>query len=961
MSPRTAFPSSGVALRATTRRSPIVCGLPAMMLLLGAGVAAAQNCADDPQYCPPPPVYGVDVSPDGATGPTHAGWGGTATVPYTVTNTGNTLSGFSVSCAGSGVVTCTGTSVSYLEIDPGLSATVSATYQTTGLGSGGIVLTAQGNAIDQGSYTVTVDLSVPVVSLAPHSSGVLPRGADVLFTHATPAYFSLGQARALTVAYNSSSARPTPVLVIDVSNSGQPYPTGYSVDVRRASDNSLLTLLNGAQAAYYTPATTQPLRLAAALDVQANALVTGWHAVTVTVTSYFTGATRSTTVTTRLLVVDGTRSSFGKGVDLAGVQRVYLTPGSGSYSVLVTNGDGSGVFFDNIGNCQTCSSFASPAGEGTRLSKVTDPTLGTMYRRTYPDGSIMDFANDGRVRRAAGRFGDTTQFIWTDTLLTQIRDPMGKTLTLAYSSGKLQSVADPAGRVTSYTIDGSGRLTRVTDPDNVATNLAYDANNVLTSVTDRGGQLTSFTYDGVRRVDTTYAPTITDYTGASVRPRAVATAAERIVWQPSIAGTSAATAKSAVRPDTLFAVSVGPTGAVVKTALDRFRNVTKTIGPYGETTTITRDTLGRALITTGPNGHLTRVSYRSPLFTTESPYAVSQVKDSTTGRTVSYSYGSATNLPASVSGDITRLDLVYHNGSRGPAGALDTVFGVNRTVLVSTHLPDALGRDTLVRDGSQHRTRIVYDAVWGGVREKTSPRGSVTRFHYDAAGRVDSAWVPGSGLYTYQYDSLNRRTQVKDPLGFVTRFVYGPTTLNRVIDPKGQVYKFAYNALGALVARHDLGDTLKADTLRYDEAGNLRVLRTRRGDIVTMTYDLAGRLVSRSGPDFPVDSFKYDPAGRWKVAWNVNGRDSLAYDQAGRLVTTRQALPGGAYQLAYTYDIRDRLINRTPPVGTSNVRYSYRATTGVLDTLCAVSACVAFGYNGEQYRDTLTYNPGPVG
>jgi len=585
-----------------------------------------------------------------------------------------------------------------------------------------------------------------------------------------------------------------------------------------------------------------------------------------------------------------------------------------------------------------------------------------MYRRRYGDGSIVDFTSNGRIRRAAGRFGDTTQFIWTDTLLTQIRDPMGKTLTLGYSGGKLNTVTDPAGRVTTYAIDGSSRLYRVTDPDNIATNLSYDANSFLTGITDRGGALTNFTYDALRRVDTTYAPTIQIYTGANVRPRSIAVASERIAWQPGTPGTSQANRKLAVRPDTLFAIATGPNGATTKTLLDRFGRPTRVIGPLGEITTITRDTLGRALVSTAPNGHVTRVSYAGTFI--GGSYALGQSKDSTTGRTVSYEYDNSTagGLLKLIYGDVTRLDMVYHDGSRGPVGAIDTVFGISRTVLVSTHLPDALGRDTLVADGGQHQTRTQYDQVWGNVSQTTSARGAVTRYHYDASGRVDSAWVPTSGLTTYQYDVLNHRTQVKNALGHIIRYVYGPTAVTRIIDQKGQVYKFTYNAIGLLVARHDLGDTLKADTLKYDEAGQLRTVRTRRGDLISMTYDLVGRILSRSGPDFPTDSFKYDPGVRWAVAWNANQRDSSSFDQAGRLSATRQSMLGGvAYSLAYTYDIQDRLTNRSAPTGGSQTRYVYNASQGVLDTACAAGACVGFRRSTELLRDTVTYNPGQSG
>ena len=897
----------------------------------------------------------IAVTPDGTATPTQAANTTDLRAVFTVRNIGSSSATYTLSCAGLTNVTCTGLSKSSMTLGVGISDTVTATYSVGSPGTGTLSLTAvSGPASDNGSYTVPVSAS-PVVSLAPNNTGSLQGAFDVVFAHSTPPYFSLGEARAVSLAYNSSTVRPTPVIFLDVSNLPGHSPTSYSVQVRRGA--TVLDLLNATNVVYYTPATTQPLRLAVAFDAQTNGLGTGWHDLTVTVTSHLSSGPHSNTVPVRVLVVDQTTSSFGKGVGLAGVQRAHTM--SGSYSVLVSHGDGSAVYFENQGNCQACTTFISPPGESSTLSKLTDPTLGSIYRRRYPDGSVVDFLSSGRVVRLAGRYGDTTHFTWTDTLLTQIQDPMGKTLTLAYTSGKLQTVTDPAGRTTTYSIDASGRLYRVTDPDNVATNLAYDTNNLLTSVTDRGGAVTSFTYDALRRADTTYAPTIQIHTGANVRPRTVVTAPERIVWQPDRAGTSEANAKLAVRPDTLYTLTVGPDGATIKTALHSLGVPTQVIGPYGETTTITRDSLGRARVTTAPNGHMVRRSYGG---VPEFRYTVVQEKDSTTGRTVSYGYtNSAVGvLLVGMSGDVTQQTFVYHTGTNGPLGAVDSVLGENRAILYSLHRPDALGRDTLITDGGFRKTHISYDATWGNVREHRGPEGGLTRYHYDAAGRVDSMWLPKGGVLAFQYDVLNRPTQLKNPLGYITQYVYGPTTLDRFVDAKGQVYKFAYNALGLITRRHDLADTLKADSLFYDEVGNVRRVRTRRADEITMTYDLLGRLVSRAGPGFPVDSFKYDPAGRWMVAWNVNQRDSSAFDQAGRLEATRQAMLGGvAYQISYAYDIRDRLRTRSAPTGGNQLKLVYNTPGGGLDTLCAAGACVAYRRSGQQpFLDTMTYNPG---
>ena len=163
----------------------------------------------------------------------------------------------------------------------------------------------------------------------------------------------------------------------------------------------------------------------------------------------------------------------------------------------------------------------------------------------------------------------------------------------------------------------------------------------------------------------------------------------------------------------------------------------------------------------------------------------------------------------------------------------------------------------------------------------------------------------------FTYDQLNRTRTFKDPLGFTTQYVYGPMSLSRIVDAKGQIYRFDYNALGWTTIQHDLADTTKGDTLKYDAAGYVRTMVTRRGDAVSMLYDAVGRVLTRSGPDFPVDSFRYDPAGHWKVAVNSNAYDSLAYDMAGRLVYSLERLAGdSSYVMTFRYDTLDRPLSR---------------------------------------------------
>jgi len=166
-----------------------------------------------------------------------------------------------------------------------------------------------------------------------------------------------------------------------------------------------------------------------------------------------------------------------------------------------------------------------------------------------------------------------------------------------------------------------------------------------------------------------------------------------------------------------------------------------------------------------------------------------------------------------------------------------------------------------------------------------------------------------------------------------------------------------------VVAEHDLGDTTKVDSLKYDAVGEPRTAITRRGDTITLTYDSLGRPRTRTGPDFPAESLSYGllPAGgSWTVASSTNGRDSLAFDKAERLVYAAQHFPGDTttYAMSYTYDTTGHLINRTAPPHGTPARWVYRPSLGVLDTMCAVGTCTAVARDSELKPVTLTYNAG---
>jgi RHS repeat-associated protein len=400
--------------------------------------------------------------------------------------------------------------------------------------------------------------------------------------------------------------------------------------------------------------------------------------------------------------------------------------------------------------------------------------------------------------------------------------------------------------------------------------------------------------------------------------------------------------------------------AVTAYKLDRFGAPTVIRDPLGASTTIARDSASRPTLITEPNGHQVQTTY--------SGFLVSQTKDLTTGRATNYGYN-ARNDVQTITGDTERRDFYYT-----PLGALSSVYVGNAAssvypalsataVRILQQVYNARGQVTAMwrsQDGTALESRW-YRAADGNLDSTMDVRGYPTSYKYDAAGRLDTLRLPGVGQTITVYGPMNEVVSKKDPAGRTTLMQYDLNLkLTRVADAKGQVHKVAYNALGQVTARYDVADTTKVDTWGYDAAGNPRTRQTRRGDVIAMTYDAIGHLLTRSGPDFPTETFRYDSAGRWKVGLNANAYDSLSFDPTGRFVSEWQSLAGALHLTTHTYNQRGQVVLRTvlSGGGVYGPKYIYDGATGKLDTVCVLADCAAVDYTQDLYPSFVQFNAG---
>jgi RHS repeat-associated protein len=362
---------------------------------------------------------------------------------------------------------------------------------------------------------------------------------------------------------------------------------------------------------------------------------------------------------------------------------------------------------------------------------------------------------------------------------------------------------------------------------------------------------------------------------------------------------------------------------------------------------------------------------------------------------VGYDPANGTRLWQQTGGSSRRVNFTYNTDgllatTQWPSGATESIDynlsgvanGISSPSGMYTHINnDVLGWPvTIVRpvdrggvyasiDSTEYDLlgRVTRTAQWGPAMNGAPAQSLIVRNFYDPNGNLDSLQrisVPSRGIDTlttrWTNDFANRRTVETGPDG-------------------------------------------RSDVTAYDPAGNAIQQTTRRGDVLTMTYDRLNRLVQRVVPSshpytsmnrgvaaktsqgydriedgpyprYPLSSqsslvvsgytetFRYDPvSGFLTEADNADAQISRTYFPNGAINTETQRIANvdystfgsHVYTLSYQYDLSGRMKTLTHPSqltprnsqGTvlgSTTQYAYDGTTGYLNSVTDVL--------GKQFR-----------
>lgn len=542
--------------------------------------------------------------------------------------------------------------------------------------------------------------------------------------------------------------------------------------------------------------------------------------------------------------------------------------------------------------------YVTPAGVAATLVRNADTTFALTF---HDSGERWLFNASGARTQVVDRNNNTISFAYGGPggRVSTITDSQGRVTTFAYNADNLvASVTDPASRVHLYGYDGAKNLITYTDPALKVTSFAYTAGN-LTQITTPAGRVVSLGYDASRRVTS--------------------------MSRPLMPGT----------PTTTFTYNVGNT--VVRDA-------------RSNATTYFYDEVGRTTRVVDANGVETSQSYTSAS-------NVSQVQTGNGTTSTTFSYDGSNNLNRATTKPGAFSAATYDDAGH-PYSPTETTDPQNQRTALTY---DANGNVETVTNGLpvDNQIRLTYNAN-GTVATSRDPRGNVTSYGYDPKGNVTSITPPAPlGSMSIGYDALGR--------------------VASVTDGKGQTTTHTFDALDRLVTTtYGGGATV---TRGYDDDGNVTSVTDGTGT-TTMTYDGMARLTQRTtqNPATTV-TYVYDAVGNLTSLTDAGGTTTYAYnavnladrvtDPANDIVTlgydanynrTSVAYPNGVTMYS-TYDQGNRLVNTNAVQGSTTLvdsSYGYNPSDPRHGSASSITLRGSSSRSGTEYGGGLVI-PRPAG
>ncbi len=602
------------------------------------------------------------------------------------------------------------------------------------------------------------------------------------------------------------------------------------------------------------------------------------------------------------------------------------------------------------------------------------------FEPNFNPGNLV-VENYYRLKSITDRNNNTTTLTYSGSNLTQVIDPVGRTLTFSYGSPNCakcvsQVVAgkagDPLQRIVSYTYDSGRRLTKATDQLGKDYQYVYSGNNLSQVKDRRGNTIKTLTYDSNGRV---ISQTFAD--GGTIRYNYALSG--DVVTGVTIIDQLGRTMSKRFNAQGYVIEEVDALGQVSKIDRNIGTNTSfKASGPCGcLEAEKTYDIRGNVLTVKDRLQQTESWQYRT--FSPASSYdpLLNQVTSYTDKRNkvTSYGYDAVSPNTLTPKGNLTSVTNALNqttNYAYDGFGRLTTVTDALNHAMTMAY--DANGYVSSQTDALNHATTFQYDLV-GNLKNVFDPLGRETRMVYDNLDRLTEVRNPanltGNPSYTYGYDDNGNRTSVTDanlktwtftydtknrqgtvteptlPASRTTRWQYDVADqLLQVIAPSGRTMRYAYDARGQQQTITDgLGNSV---AFGYDNRGNLTTLKDQRNNTTAFSYDELFRLTGRRDPLGRQVTVEYDPVGNVTAQTDRMGRQTtIVYDNINRPTTVSYVDATVTYQ----YDAAGRWTSVSDASGTITWQYdNANRVTAEITNLGTVS----YGYNNANQRNSMT-------
>lgn len=666
------------------------------------------------------------------------------------------------------------------------------------------------------------------------------------------------------------------------------------------------------------------------------------------------GANRNVRTTLSSMVYDGL-GRLQSQVDADGTQTTTYSGGARQIAVANTAGQIVTQTYDAQGRLVSVSQTAS--GETTRttqyvydaagrLRMVQDPT-GVRSYTFYDEAGRVSARVDGTgalaesVYTAAGQLTQEKRYAvrldtssWyngsavTKMLVSEIRpttaNAADRSSTRTYdTAGRLSTVVDGIGTVTSYSYDGRNQLIQV-QTGNRVTRTFYDAAGRQSGQLDGEGYLRENIYDAVGQLSRVirYSIVTTEAnraTGTLAQLRPAATGALTTWYYYDNVGRQIG--------------SVDEQGFVTESVYDEALNTLQSLRyatPY--TASITTSTTFSSIRTAVSGG-----AKQTTLTAFDSMGRVAQ-QTAQDGTVTAYEYDTAGRLVKETAASGTaeaRLLTTRYNAFGEVTGRLmgeasaRIVPGMTTAQITAiydqyglTWSYDAAGRQVSVRDAFGNKTVSYYDEA-GRLTHVVNALGEVKESLYNAFGevkeqtgintRLSAANVASltGGLNAtinplvaaikatakdnktiFSYDTRGLLTSKTDALGYLTSIGYNAygeqASVSRTMAAGvTSTENYAYSRRGELLTRtEDQSGLNRVTSTAYDAFGRVISRIDGRGLITTTNYDLNGRKITVKDPLNQSRSSEYDAWGRALTEIDAKGLSTTYnYDDVTRTIT----------------------------------------------------------------------------